>query len=169
MRGESPLAALVYVGAALAHLLRHRSRIDLVHAHGALSPATIALGGRLLGLPCLVTVLGAGPPGDLARLARKPLGRLRSRLLFRSAVFAALSTELREELIERGVAPERVLTLPNGVDLTVYRPAGRRRARAPCARASGCRERGSSAPSSAASTRSRTWTRCSAPPHGCPS
>jgi glycosyltransferase involved in cell wall biosynthesis len=125
LAGESPLAALVYVGAALAHLLRHRSRIDLVHAHGALSPATIALGGRLLGLPCLVTVLGAGPPGDLARLARKPLGRLRSRLLFRSAAFAALSTELREELIERGVAPERVLTLPNGVDLSVYRPAGR--------------------------------------------
>jgi len=122
--GESPLAALVYVVAALVHLLGRRSRIDLVHAHGALSPATIALGGRLLGLPCLVTVLGAGPPGDLARLERKPLGRLRSKLLFRSAVFAALSTELRLELIERGVPPERVLTLPNGVDLTVYRPAG---------------------------------------------
>jgi glycosyltransferase involved in cell wall biosynthesis len=124
LAGESPLAALTYVGAALAHLVRHRSRIDLVHAHGALSPATIALGGRLLGLPCLVTVLGAGPPGDLARLARKPLGRLRSRLLFRSATFAALSDELRRELIERGVPPERVLTLPNGVDLGAFRPAG---------------------------------------------
>ena len=66
--GESPLASLVYVAAALGHLLRRRSGIDLVHAHGALSPATIALGGRLLGLPCLVTVLGTGPHGDLARL-----------------------------------------------------------------------------------------------------
>ena len=38
---------------------------------------------------------------------------------------------------------------------------------APCARASGCRARGSSAPSSAACTRSRTWTRCSTPRSGC--
>jgi glycosyltransferase involved in cell wall biosynthesis len=123
LAGESPLSSLVYVAAALGHLLRRRSQIDLVHAHGALSPATIALGGRLLGLPCLVTVLGAGPHGDLARLARKPLGRVRSRLMFRSAWFAALSDELRQELVARGVAPERILLLPNGVDLDTYRPA----------------------------------------------
>jgi glycosyltransferase involved in cell wall biosynthesis len=122
LAGESPLASVVYVVAALGHLLRRRSQIDVVHAHGALSPATIALGGRLLGLPCLVTVLGAGPHGDLARLDRKPLGRIRSRLLLRSAWFAALSAELREELLARGVAPERILVLPNGVDLDEYHP-----------------------------------------------
>jgi glycosyltransferase involved in cell wall biosynthesis len=123
LAGESPLASLVYVAAALARLLRRRARTDLVHAHGALSPATIALGGRLLGLPCLVTVLGTGDHGDLARLARKPLGRIRARLLFRSAWFAALSAEARQELLARGVPAERILTLPNGVDVAVYRPA----------------------------------------------
>jgi glycosyltransferase involved in cell wall biosynthesis len=121
--GESPLASLVYVAVALGHLLRRRSRVDLVHAHGALSPATIALGGRLLGLPCLVTVLGTGEHGDLARLARKPLGRVRARLLFRSAWFAALSTDVRQELLGRGVPAERIFALPNGVDLDVHRPA----------------------------------------------
>jgi L-malate glycosyltransferase len=121
--GESPLASIVYVAAALAHLVRRRSRIDLVHAHGALSPATIALAGRLLGLPCLVTVLGTGEHGDLARLERKPLGRTRARLLFRSAWFAALSEDARDELLARGVPGERILRLPNGVDLAVHRPA----------------------------------------------
>ncbi len=121
--GESPLASLVYVASALGHILRHRSRIDLVHAHGALSPATIALGGRLLGLPCLVTVLGTGEHGDLARLARKPLGRVRERLLARSAWFAALSAEARAELVARGVPPGRIFALPNGVDVDVHRPA----------------------------------------------
>lgn len=125
LAGESPLAALVYVAAALGHLLRRRSQIDLVHAHGALSPATIALGGRLLGLPCLVTVLGTGPPGDLARLAGKPLGRIRSRMLFRLAWFAALSEDIRADLLERGVPSGRILSLPNGVDVKVYRPADR--------------------------------------------
>jgi glycosyltransferase involved in cell wall biosynthesis len=123
LAGESPLAALVYLAAALGHLARHRSEIDLVHAHGALSPATIALGGRLLGLPCLVTVLGTGPHGDLARVARKPLGELRLRLLFRHAWFAALSGDAERELLVRGVAPERILALPNGVDVRTYRPA----------------------------------------------
>jgi glycosyltransferase involved in cell wall biosynthesis len=122
--GESPLASVAYVAVALGHLLRHRSRIDLVHAHGALSPATIALGARLLGLPCLVTVLGTGDHGDLARLARKPLGAARARALFRSAWFAALSTEARNELLARGVPAERIFALPNGVDLEVHRPAG---------------------------------------------
>jgi glycosyltransferase involved in cell wall biosynthesis len=121
--GESPLASLVYVTVALGHLLRRRARLDLVHAHGALSPATIALGGRLLGLPCLVTVLGTGEHGDLARLAGKPLGRVRGRLLFRSAWFAALSTKARQELLARGVPAERIFELPNGVDLDVHRPA----------------------------------------------
>jgi glycosyltransferase involved in cell wall biosynthesis len=123
LAGESPLAALVYVAASLAHLLRRRSGIDVVHAHGALSPATIALGARLLGLPCLVTVLGTGPHGDLARLAGKPLGRIRSRLLFRFAWFAALSADAEQELLARGVAPDRILALPNGVDVGMYRPA----------------------------------------------
>jgi L-malate glycosyltransferase len=121
--GESPLASIVYVAGALAHLFRRRSRVDLVHAHGALSPATIGLGARLLGLPCLVTVLGTGDSGDLARLARKPLGRLRARLLFRWAWFAALSAEAREELLASGVPAERIFALPNGVDLGVHRPA----------------------------------------------
>jgi len=121
--GESPLASLAYVAVSLADILRRRRRIDLVHAHGALSPATIALGGRLFGVPCLVTVLGTGEHGDLARLARKPLGRIRAGLLFRSAWFAALSNEARGELLARGVPPARILALPNGVDSDVYRPA----------------------------------------------
>jgi glycosyltransferase involved in cell wall biosynthesis len=123
LAGESPVASIVYVSAAVAYLVRRRRRIDLVHAHGALSPGTIALAGRLLRIPCLVTVLGAGPPGDLARLARKPFGKARIRLLTRCASFAALSEESRGELLALGVPPGRILSLPNGVDLTAYRPA----------------------------------------------
>jgi glycosyltransferase involved in cell wall biosynthesis len=123
LAGESPAASLAYVGFALARILRGRARIDLVHAHGALSPATIALGAQLAGIPCLVTVLGTGPHGDLARLARKPLGARRARLLFRRARFVALSADARDELVAHGVAAERIRTIPNGVDLADNRPA----------------------------------------------
>ena len=120
--GESPLASIVYVGVALGRLLRGRSRIDLVHAHGALSPATIALAGRLVGLPTVVTVLGTGPHGDLARLVRKPLGKARAGMLFRTAWFVALSDDVRDELVGHGVPAERIRVIPNGVDIAEHRP-----------------------------------------------
>ncbi len=125
LAGESPLASIAYVSVAAARILRRRRAIDLVHAHGALSPATIGLAGRLAGLPCLVTVLGTGPHGDLARLARKPFGRMRARLLSRLAWFVALSAEARAELLTHGVPAERIRVIPNGVDLAAHRPAAR--------------------------------------------
>lgn len=130
LAGESPAASIAYVVGALAHVRRRRRQLALVHAHGALSPATIALGARRLGLPCLVTVLGTGPHGDLARVARKPLGAARARRLVASAWFAALSADARDELRAHGVPADRILALPNGVDVDVHRPAdARERAR----------------------------------------
>lgn len=123
LAGESPVASLAYVASTLGHIRRRRSQLALVHAHSALSPATIALGARRMGVPCLVTVLGAGAHGDLARLARKPFGAARTRALCREAWFAALSADSRDELLARGVPAERVLSLPNGVDVDVHRPA----------------------------------------------
>ena len=46
-------------------------------------------------------------------------------MLFRLAWFAALSEDIRADLLERGVPSGRILSLPNGVDVKVYRPADR--------------------------------------------
>ena len=121
--GEGPAASLVYVATALADVARRRRATDVVHAHGALSPATIAVAATLLGIPAVVTPLGAGPPGDLQRLRRKRGGRVRVRLLVRRAHFVALSEELAAELLAFGVAPARIHTIPNGFDTARYRPA----------------------------------------------
>jgi glycosyltransferase involved in cell wall biosynthesis len=122
--GDGPLASAVYVATCLGYLLRHRRKLDLVHAHGALSEGAIALAARALGLPVLVKILRAGHQGDFELLAARPAGRLRTRLLSRSATFVALSDESRAELTGQGVPPERVLVIPNGVDTDAYRPAG---------------------------------------------
>ncbi|MGH8979055.1 MAG: glycosyltransferase family 4 protein, partial [Acidimicrobiia bacterium] len=121
--GESPVASVTYVGASFAYLVRRWRTTDVVHAHGALSPATIGLAARVLGKPCVVTVLGAGPPGDLARLERKFAGRRRLELLARHARFVALSAEVRDELQHAGVPSANVTLVPNGVDVSEYRPA----------------------------------------------
>jgi glycosyltransferase involved in cell wall biosynthesis len=123
LAGEGPAASLTYVATGLADVLRRRGGTDVVHAHGALSPATIALGATLLRIPAVVTPLGAGPPGDLARLREKPGGRLRLRLLVRRAHFVALSNELAAELTACGVPDARIHRIPNGFDPASFRPA----------------------------------------------
>jgi L-malate glycosyltransferase len=123
--GESPAASLMYVASALSDVARARAAgrpPDVVHAHGALSPATIALGATYLGVPAVVTPLGAGAPGDLQRLQRKPGGRARLQRLLQRAHFVALSAELAAELQELGAPPERVHLIPNGVDTRRFAP-----------------------------------------------
>ncbi|MDQ1519615.1 MAG: hypothetical protein QOI55_688 [Actinomycetota bacterium] len=121
--GESPAASVTYVAGGLIDLARPGQRVDVVHAHGVLSPATIALGASFAGVPAVVTPLGAGAPGDLTRVQRKPGGRRRLRALVRRANFVALSTELANELYALGVDPERVHLIPNGFDARRFRPA----------------------------------------------
>jgi glycosyltransferase involved in cell wall biosynthesis len=129
--GESPRASLVYVASALASIAARRRATDVVHAHGALSPATIALGATYLAVPAVVTPLGAGAPGDLRRVRAKPGGELRLRALVRRAHFVALSDEIAAELRALGVPGERVHEIPNGVDSATYHvPTGEERARA---------------------------------------
>ena len=120
----SPFAPAGFVLGAAWHLFRHRGEIGVVHAHGAFSEGVVALAARALGIPALVKILRAGYEGDFAVLARRPAGRLRTRLLVRHAHFVALSRESEEELLRLGAAPARIHRIPNGVDTDVFRPTG---------------------------------------------
>jgi glycosyltransferase involved in cell wall biosynthesis len=120
--GRSPAASAAYTLSAVAHIAVHRDRYDLVHAHGALSEGTIALGAERLGMPALVKVLLAGNDGDFEVLAGRLAGRWRTRSLVRRAWFAATSAAVRAQLERLGVPPSRIFAIPNGVDVDVYRP-----------------------------------------------
>ncbi|MDP2322939.1 MAG: glycosyltransferase [Gammaproteobacteria bacterium] len=86
-----------------------------------------ALLAHQLGLPYILTARGQ----DVTLFPRHAVPRT----LIRRACSGAnrvitVSEALRELLLELGVAPERVLTLRNGVDLTRFRPGDRAVARA---------------------------------------
>ncbi len=125
LAGRSATASIAFVGEGMARLLPTAARRNaVVHAHGALSEGTIALAAAALGVPAVVTVFGTGWMGDFERLAAKPGGAVRRRLLLRKAWFIALSAESKEELEQLGAPPERIFEIPNGVDCTVYRSRG---------------------------------------------
>lgn len=122
--GPKPVASLFFTFHALS-LLR-RMRPDVIHAHGILSPTTAAvIAKRLFGPPVVVKILlGGGRKGELTRLMQKPLGKTRL-VIFRKDVdaFISISGEIDQELAQMGISPENRYYIPNGVDITRFRPA----------------------------------------------
>jgi glycosyltransferase involved in cell wall biosynthesis len=117
------LGSIAYTAAGTVSLARLRP--DVVHVHDLLSPSTIALLSRpAVRAPVVAKVLSTGPGGDLDRLLRKPLGKLRLRAMARSfAAFVCLSDEVAAELSAHGVEEGRLRRIPNGVDAGRFRPA----------------------------------------------
>ena len=130
-----PAATVAYVALAARAVARLGDRIELVHAHQLLSPASAAVAAAALGGPPFVaTAHASGAVGDVASLARQgPLGRVRLLALRHLAgAFVAVSGTIREELEGTGIPPRLVRCIPNGVDTRRFAPsdpAERRRLR----------------------------------------
>ena len=124
--GGKLAAGLAYVVGALAVLRRLRRRIDVLHAHELLSPATAGVVAKYLsGQPLVVKVLRGGQLSDLRALRRRPLGAARWGLYRRSVdSFIAISREIERELLGAGVPSSRLVRIPNGVDTTRFIPVG---------------------------------------------
>ncbi|WP_243337933.1 glycosyltransferase family 4 protein [Anaeromyxobacter soli] len=120
-----PLATLAYVAAAARRVASLRPRVDVVHAHQLLSPSSAALLlSALTGTPILLNPHACGAIGDVGVLSATALGRLRLRAtVARADAFVAISGPIHAELRAAGVPPERILSIPNGVDLERFRPA----------------------------------------------
>jgi len=116
-------ASLDYMAEGVAGVLRARPHV--VHVHDLLSPASIGLlAGSPLRIPVVALVASTGPGGDIDRLLHKPLGAARLRRIVASvAAFHTLAEEVEQELVQHGVARERLHRIPNGVDTERFRPA----------------------------------------------
>jgi len=103
-------------------------RPDVLHAHSpALCGMAALIAGRRLGLPVVYEIRafwedaavgnGQGREGSLKyRLIRA----LENRVVARADAVVTICAGLRDDLVARGVAPERITLSPNGVDLTLF-------------------------------------------------
>lgn len=106
----------------LRHIWARRHQIDILHGHGAYYTQS-ALGpiGRLLGKP---TVLKASMSNnDLSSLSDSAIAPVHRWFLGMVNAYVAISEDLQAEFIERGLPPERIWHIPNGVDTERFRPA----------------------------------------------
>jgi glycosyltransferase involved in cell wall biosynthesis len=82
--------------------------------------------GKRLGLPVVITARGS----DVNLIPRYRLPRQMIRWAINQASgLVAVSTALKDALVELGATPDRVEVLRNGVDLSLFRPSDRERAR----------------------------------------
>jgi len=97
---------------------------DLVHTHGSLSGRIAA---RLRGIPVVYTKhnlvripdeSGVVPPK--ASAARRLLNRIVANVLADRII--AVSQGVQKDLVESGIKPAMIATIPNGIDLTPYVP-----------------------------------------------
>ncbi len=112
-----------YLSTAIYHLVRLGRRADVLHAHQLYLDAVAALiAGRILGLPIVAKMVGAGPGGDLDRLRRMAGGSVLLRLLHTLDAVIAPSQACRQELLAAGFSAERIHVIANGVDTSLFRP-----------------------------------------------
>ncbi|WP_305097794.1 TIGR04063 family PEP-CTERM/XrtA system glycosyltransferase [Croceibacterium aestuarii] len=109
-------------------------RPDVLHAHSpALCGLAAARAARALDLPLVYEIRafwedaavgnGASREGSLRyRLTRE----LENRAIAAAAAVVTICQGLRCDLVARGVAPEKISVMPNGVDLTLFGAAPRR-------------------------------------------
>ena len=107
----------------LRQLARERS-IDIVHAHDYKADFYATLLARLEGAVPVATVHGWPVRTLRERVVYYPADR---RLLRRFALVFAVSVELHDRLIAAGVEAGRIETLPNAVDVDLFRPDAERR------------------------------------------
>ena len=124
LRGVSrrPFRTVSYLVRLLFFLLRNARRYDLVHIHLAnLQADTGVLAVRVARRPTLVKVACGGSQSEMRRL-RRVAWATRWYGLRHATRVQALSREIEEELQQIGVPRERMVRIPNGVDLREFSP-----------------------------------------------
>ena len=104
-----------------AFLQRHQGRYDAIHAHAFCPPCDVAMTmARRLGKPALVKVATEGDPTELA--TGDPALRAIWRGLLEADRLLCISRAIADEFRSLGVADDRLVQIPNGVDTVAYRP-----------------------------------------------
>jgi glycosyltransferase involved in cell wall biosynthesis len=118
------LGSYSYVGLLVRELLRRKDEHDVVHVHQAFHAAFGAvLARRLGGRPVIVKVATAGRFGDLEQMrAGRPTlpagsSRMLDQVLAQADALVAISDAIADELVAAGAPPDRVIRIPNGVEM----------------------------------------------------
>jgi glycosyltransferase involved in cell wall biosynthesis len=121
IRGMKKFGGYLYILTLAWHLFRTRDTYDVIHVHGLnYHTAVAATVGRRLGKPTIAKLANSGIASDIDRMRRGQqlagAGRLLGAAL-RCDRLVALSPVIADELRRAGVSEERIVSIPNGVEV----------------------------------------------------
>jgi glycosyltransferase involved in cell wall biosynthesis len=120
---KRPGQRLSYLAAIVIFAARNLRRYDLVHIHLANLQTEVLVPLALMARrPVYAKVACGGEVGEVARF-RRVAKVTRWFGLKHAARVQALSAEIESELLSIGITPKRIERIPNGVDLSAFRPA----------------------------------------------
>jgi glycosyltransferase involved in cell wall biosynthesis len=120
---QRPFRTVSHLAVLCLWLLRNGRKFDIVHVHLANLQADVAaLATKLIRRPLYIKIACGGPPGEVSRVG-KVAWLTRWFGLRHADRVQALSGQIRDELLGIGVAPDRIIEIPNGIDLSHFAPA----------------------------------------------
>lgn len=120
IRGLGPFNAFWLGGQIAWHVWRAARGVDVVHCHiGSLQTVAAAMGARLRGVPVICKAAIADCTSDLGEAAKNGFTGKAVAWIGRHAFtrWVATTEAVREALLRAGVSPERIVVIPNGVEL----------------------------------------------------
>jgi glycosyltransferase involved in cell wall biosynthesis len=121
IHGIGPLNLMVARHQIMRAVWRHMGDAEVVHAHiGSAYTAFAMQAAHARGIPFLCKAVTGGARSDLRDLADSCVaGPFLARLLVRQlGCWIAITEAVRVSLLEDGVAPDRIVSIPNGVEIT---------------------------------------------------
>ena len=120
IKGLRKFGFYTYLLSLLWYLIRHRNEYDLIHCQSALVEASVGvLAGQWLKKPVLIRPMASGAFGDFKRLKerRDIWGQdFLVRKLTRADAIVSLNPQISAEMAALGVARDRIILIPNGVE-----------------------------------------------------
>jgi glycosyltransferase involved in cell wall biosynthesis len=119
-----PFAYRVDLDAAplFRYFVKNRSNYDILHSHMCFGHAVVAtVAARWLRKKSLIKIACAGEFGDFSVFSKFKAFRWALRILWQTDAMVAISSEVRDELIEWGFSTDRVFHIPNGVDTNCFK------------------------------------------------
>lgn len=110
------------VGYHLKYLVQHRHTFDIIHSHQCFNHAVLGtVLGSWFGKKSIVKFACAGDIGDLHVFSQFEHGEFSLRMLQEADAYIAISSEIEQELVDRGFPQKRIHRIPNGVDTDYFR------------------------------------------------
>lgn len=120
--GSGSARLITYLPRLVLFLLMNARRFDVIHVHLAnLQADAVGVAARVTGTPVYVKVAMGGPRGEIARMRR--VAWATRYVGIRSAHrVQSISMEIERDLKSIGIADDRIVRIPNGVDTDLYHP-----------------------------------------------